>query len=271
MARKDYAAIARARIYRPATHDRMPRMLVFGRAKKGKTRFCATAPDVLILDPEDGTKEEKAFNPAVWPVNEWSDVVEAYHFVKGTDEYKWVCLDAFPKIYTQLLHWLMRTKSGEVDLEKVPQSVQIQSYGRANEMVKGMLHNLHSLHNIGLIITCPERLVSVETVDDIDDDDAEPTTYQIVPDLPKGARAAVTHIVDLAGRLYVVGGEFERNVKKGGQVQTITETRQRRLFIGVDDRYETGYRSEHPLPDFLPNPTVKSVMRALRQGVSDNG
>ena len=135
MARKDYAAIARARIHRPATHDRMPRLLVFSRPKKGKTRFCASAPDVLILDPEDGTKEEKALNPAVWPVNEWSDVVEAYHFVKGTDEYKWVALDSFFKIYTQLLHYLMRQKSGEVDLEKVPQSVQIQSYGRANEMV----------------------------------------------------------------------------------------------------------------------------------------
>lgn len=271
MAKKDYAAIARSRIHRPDSHDRMPRILIFARPKKGKTRFCATAPDVLILDPEDGTKEEKALNPAVWPINEWNDVVEAYHFVKGTDEYKWVAFDSFFKIYTQLLHWLMRTRSGEVDLEKIPQSVQIQSYGRANEMVKGMLQNFHSLHNIGLIITCQERLVSVETVDDIDDDEAEPTTYQIVPDLPKGARAAVTQIVDVCGRLYVVGGDFERTVKRGGKTETINETRQRRLFIGVDDRYETGYRSSHQLPDFLPNPTVRSVMRALRQGVSENG
>jgi hypothetical protein len=249
----------------------MPRILVFGRPKKGKTRFCATAPDVLILDPEDGTKEEKSLNPSVWPVDGWSDVVDAYNFLKTTDQYKWVCLDSFFKIYTQLLHWLMRTSSGEMDLEKVPKSVQIQSYGKANEMVKGMLQNLHALRQIGLIITCQERLVSVETVDDIDDDEAEATTYQIVPDLPKGARAAVTQIVDLSGRLYVVAGEFERSVRRRGEVETITETRQRRLWVGVDDRYETGYRSVHQLPDFLPNPTVKSVMRALRQGVSENG
>lgn len=246
----------------------MPRLLVYGRNKKGKTHFCATAPDVLILDPEDGTAKETGIDPAVWPITSWEDVVDAYHYLKSGDHtYKWVALDSFTKTYTILLHWLMRSHSGEIDLEKVPQSVRIQSYGQANELVKGVLHNFHSLRNIGFIITCQERMVGVETVDDIDDDEATPISYQIVPDLPKGARAAVNQMVDLTGRLYVVQGDFERRVRQNGRVEVISETRQRRLWVGVDDRYETGYRSAHLLPDFLENPTVKSVVRAMNQGV----
>lgn len=272
-AKRDYKSIAKQRIRQvndatPDT-DREPRLLVYGRNKKGKTRFCATAPNVLILDPEDGTAQEKVLNPARWPVNSWEDVVDAYHFLKaGGHGYKWVALDSFTKTYTILLHWLMRSHSGEIDLEKVPQSVRIQSYGQANELVKGMLHNFHSLRDIGFIITCQERMVSIETVDDIDDDDATPAQYQIVPDLPKGARAAVNQMVDLTGRIYVVGGEFERKVRKNGKITVVTETRQRRLWVGVDDRYETGYRSAHLLPDYLENPTVKSVVRAMNQGVA---
>lgn len=268
--RRDYAAIAAQRIRRPSSHDRMPRLLIFSRPKKGKTKFCATAPNGLILDPEDGTKWEVGIDPPTWPVTSWSDVVDAYHFLKtGKHEYEWVSLDSFGKIYTRLLHFLMRTRSGETDLEAVPKSVKIQSYGQANELVKGMLQNFHSLRDIGLIITCQERMVGVETVDDLEDEDSTPTTYQIVPDLPKGARGAVTQIVDLSGRLYVVNGEFTREVRRKGEIVTIEETRQRRLWVGVDDRYETGYRSAHVLPDYLERPTVKSVVRALRNGVDE--
>ena len=36
---------------------RMPRYLVYGRSKQGKTTFACTAPNVLVLDPESGTRE----------------------------------------------------------------------------------------------------------------------------------------------------------------------------------------------------------------------
>src|SRR4051812_1816894 len=82
MASKDYAAIARAKIVRPGA-GRMPRYLVYGRNKKGKTRFCATAPDVLIADPEDGTIAETKLDPDVWHVTQWTDLDDIYHAVKG--------------------------------------------------------------------------------------------------------------------------------------------------------------------------------------------
>jgi len=68
---KDYAAIARASIVKPSKNKRMPRLLVYGRNKKGKTRFAATAPDVLIIDPEDGTKEETKIDPDTWQIEKW--------------------------------------------------------------------------------------------------------------------------------------------------------------------------------------------------------
>lgn len=271
MAKRDYAALAASRIHQVGSTKggppRKPRLLVYGRNKKGKTRFCSTAPNVLILDPEDGTAYEKAAKPKVWPVDKWDDVVDCYHYLKsGKHNYEWVALDAFTKTYNILLHWLMKVKTDEVNLEDVPKSVRIQSYGQANEMVKGMLHNFHTLTNIGLIITAQERIVDVATMDDIDDDEASSISYQVIPDVPKGARSALNAIVDLTGRLYVVQGDFTRRVKRDGKVIELEENRQRRLWVGVDDRYETGYRSEFVLPDFLENPTVRSVTRAMKEG-----
>jgi hypothetical protein len=57
VADKDYRAIAQRRIVRPAEEERLPRILVYGRFKKGKTTFACSAgvEHTLIADPETGT------------------------------------------------------------------------------------------------------------------------------------------------------------------------------------------------------------------------
>lgn len=277
MAGKDYAAIARNKITRPGS-GRMPRYLVYGRNKKGKTRFCATAPDVLICDPEDGTIAEKKLDPDVWHITQWTDLDDVYHFIKGGGKspksgqpYKWVALDGMTKMLAMAVDFI-QSQLGDVDLTKKPtEQDQRRLYGRANKLIQGMLHNFHSLRQVGLIFTASERVVEIENMEDLGDDpDASPSSFMYVPDLSPGARAPLNQVVDLIGRIYVVRGEFTRKVRvrSEGKIVTkeLTSSIQRRLFVAPHEMYDTGYRSGFELPDYITNPTVTSVGKALQDG-----
>ncbi len=277
---KDYAAIAKARITKPSntSRARKPRFLVYGRNKKGKTRFCATAPNVLICDPEDGTAEEKRIDPDTWPITQWSDLDDVYHFLKSGgakspttgQPYEWVALDGMTRMLGQALGFVSGQQA-ERDLSRKPGQIDQRTYGQANRMIEATLHNFHSLRHIGLIITAQERVVEIENMEDLgEDDDATPAAYQYVPDLTKGARAPLNQVVDIIGRIYVVRGEFtvKRRVVKDGKryIKNVDTKTQRRLYIGPHEMYDTGIRTGYDIPDFIKEPTVASLTRAMREG-----
>src|SRR5688500_3577063 len=270
---KDYLRIAQKAITRPSEKARKPRILVYGRNKKGKTRFCSTAPDVLIVDPESGTDEEKKLDPDTWPVTAWSDLDDVYGAMKSglksphtKKPYRWVALDGMTRFASMALDFVSNQQA-ERDLTRRPGMIDQKTYGQANKMVEAMLHNFHSLRDVVIILTAQERMVEIVNMDGMgDDEDATPAGYMHVPDLPKRARAPLTQIVDCIGRIYVVRGEFTKKVKRGGEVIEKEVKSQRRLWIGPHEMYDTGYRSGYELPEFLKEPTVPSVVRAMREG-----
>jgi hypothetical protein len=273
MATKDYAAIAKARITQPSESKRMPRVLVYGRNKKGKTRFSATAPNVLIVDPEEGTDHETKINPNTWKVNDWTDLNDVYMFLKGGgvspitgQPYRWVSLDGMTRITNMSLRWTMNQEE-ERSLDRKPGQVGKQDYGKSGEMVKGMLLNFHSLRDIGVILTAQERMREVEAPSE-EDEDAGDTSYIFVPDLPAGVRSAVNSMVDVIGRMYTVRGEFPKKFKKpdGTVVTKNVDGVHRRLWIGPHNSYDTGYRSEFILPDYITEPSVPRLLQAMREG-----
>lgn len=278
MAGKDYTAIAKRRITNPATSVRSPRLFIYGRNKKGKTRFCTSAPNVLILDPEDGTEREKKTNPDTWPVDTWEDLVDAAGFLKSRANkspitgkpYEWCAWDGTTRIAKIALNFI-RSQEQARDLTRKPTDVKIQDYGRANTMISEAVHQFHALRSIGLIFTAQERMVEIANMDDLgEDDEATPAGYMYVPDLPKGARSPFNEVVDLIGRVYVVRGDFTeiRRVRSGGVVKEkeITTTAQRRVYIGPHEMYDTGYRSDFVLPPFIINPTVTKLVTAMHEG-----
>lgn len=273
MAKKDYLAIAKKRITRPSETARKPRVLVYGRNKKGKTRFCSTAPDVLIVDPEDGTKEEQRIDPDTWPVTEWGDLDDVYGALKSGlkspktgNPYRWVALDGMTRFASIALDYVSNQQA-EKDITRKPGQIDQRTYGTANKMIEAMLHNFHSLRDVGVILTAQERMVEIVNMEDMgDDEDATPAGYMYVPDLPKGSRAPLNQIVDVIGRIYVVRGDFTKKVKRNGEVIEKEVKSQRRLWIGPHEMYDTGYRSGYELPEFLKEPTVPSVVRAMREG-----
>lgn len=258
MAGKDYAAIARSKISQPSKSSRPPRFLVYSRNKKGKTTF-ATSPgqgNVLILDPEDGTDGMVKSNPHVWKIGAWADLDDAYRYLKSGDHpYKWVSPDGLTKFSNMAIRYVM-SQEEERDLSRKPGMVQKQDYGKAGELMKGMLNNFHSLP-LGIIFTAQERVIEVTDDPEADDEDAESTSVIYVPDLPKGVRSAANSIVDVIGRLYTVKLDHPKTGEK---------VVQRRMWIEPHIAFDTGYRSDYRLPPFIKGPTVPKLVQYLREG-----
>lgn len=256
MAEKNYDAIARQRITRPSKVQRQPKVLVYGRNKKGKSRLITTAGinNTLILDPEHGTDEMRAIDPHVWHISRWEEVDEAYNFLrKGNHPYTWIGVDGLTKLSNMALNYVMRVAE-EKSMDRQPGMVQQRDYGKAGELMKTMLNNFYNLHQYGVVFTAQERMI--EGNDSEEDEDSEEAAAMYVPDLPKGVRSSVNSIVDVIGRIYVV------KVDQGDG----TTKAQRRLWLGESEKYDTGYRSDFALPDMLKMPTIPKLVRLIREG-----
>lgn len=259
---KDYAKLAKSKIHRPAERKRMPRFLIYSRNKKGKTTFLLSVgvDNILILDPEQGTDEMKSKNPHVWPVDRWEDIDDAYEFLRHVNmcqscpephPFTWAGVDGLTKMSNMALKYVMKMEE-EKSLTRIPGMVQQRDYGKAGELLKDMLTKFHNLP-LGVVFTAQER--QVESYDSEEDDDYDDIPAAYVPDLPKGARGTANAIVDVIGRMYVVKVE-----------DTDPPTKERRLWVGDSARYDTGYRSDFVLPDYIRKPTIPKLVRLMRTG-----
>jgi hypothetical protein len=263
---KDYAAIAAKRMHRPADRERRPRFLVYSRNKKGKTTFSLSSGvgKTLLIDPEQGSDEMKKSNPHVWPVTQWRDMDEVTEFLRyvnkcpfkgcefGKDHpFEWVGDVGLTKINNMALKHVGRVQE-ERSLDRIPGMVHKQDYNKSGELMKDMLNKFHLLP-LGVVFTAQER--QMEADDSEEDSEYEEAAAWYVPDLPKGVRGTANAIVDVIGRLYVV------------RTADDPPRAQRRLWLGDSVKYDTGYRSDFVLPDYIENPTIPKLVTLMRTGV----
>lgn len=261
-AEKDYAAIAARRIIFPSQQTPLPKILAYGANKKGKTTFTTSVgrENIIIADPERGTARMKIKDPHVWPIGNWADMDDFYQYCrsglpcphcKPRHNFTWAGIDGLTRISNMSLRHVMRIQE-ERSLDRQPGMVQRQDYGKAGELVKEMLTNFHNL-NMGVVYTSQERQIASN--DSEEDEDSEDVESMFVPDLPKGVRSMVNSLVDVIGRLYVV-----KAVVKG------EEKAQRRLWLGESTKYDTGYRSDYSLPDYVKYPSIPKLLRLIETG-----
>ena len=262
MATPDYEAIASKMMRDPG--EGPPRVLVYSRNKQGKSRFAWTAPNVLLIDPEAGSKElpKKDDNSKVWPVNNWSDINEVFRYAQTSKKFPFqnIAVDGMTKIHNMALRFVMKQQE-ERDLDRIPGMVQQRDYGRAGELSKGMIYNFQSLP-VGLIFTTQDRMDTGDFSDTEDEDDmSEDVAARFVPDLPRGVRSTLNSVVGVIGRIYTVRIEGTRN---GQTVKGV----QRRLWLSPSDKYDTGFRSElyRGTPPYLKRPTVERLQQLLKEG-----
>lgn len=255
MATKDFAAIAAKKITRPQSLTRRPKYFVYGRQKKGKTTLGLSAgvDKTLVADPERGTDEFKKKNPFAWHIEKWEDLDDLYYYLKeGKHPYEWVVLDGLTKFNNMALKYVMRLQE-ERSLDRIPGMVQKQDYGKSGELMKDFIERFHKLP-MGVIYTAQER--QGESFDSEEDEDAEAAGASYIPDLPKGVRGYVNSVVDVIGRIYVVKIEGSDE----------SEVAERRLWIGESVKYDTGYRSDFVLPDYVRRPTIPKLVSLMRTG-----
>lgn len=248
--------IAERYIHTAGSAEAHRRILVYGRNKVGKTTFCASAPDVLIIDPEGGA-EASAHGRDVWTIGQWSDIEDVRKYLRTSDaqgKYKWVAFDGLTRIQAMALSFVMKQQE-ERELDRIPGMVQQRDYGKAGELVKGLLWQLQGLpYNV--IYTAQERVEEAGSFDE--EEDGGP--IRRVPDLPRGARSSVNSIVDVIGRLYI----SRRETGEGKIV------RQRRLYIGPHTDLDTGCRSVSKVPKSIANPTIEKLISTLTNTSEEN-
>jgi hypothetical protein len=253
MPEKDYAALAAKSIVKPSQIQKTPRVLVYGRNKKGKSTFGASAPDVLILDPEQGTTWMKGLDPDTWQISKWEDVNDVYQYLRtGKHPYKWVCVDGLSRLNDMALDFTMQQRALK-SMDSQPGMVNQKDWGQAGKVMKSMLVNFYQLKNMGVIYTAQERPLEQDGAEA--DEDAEEAPMGFVADLPKGTRSMVNSLVDVIARIYVVNVEIKGVMKK-----------ERRLWVGEHALYDTGGRSDFTLPDYIRRPTIPRLVEVLETG-----
>jgi hypothetical protein len=226
---------------------------VYGRNKKGKSTFGASAPEVLILDPEQGTTWMKGLDPDTWPIGKWEDINDAYSFLRlGNHKYKWVCVDGISRMNDMALDFTMQQRALK-SMDSQPGMVNQKDWGQAGKVMKTMLTDFYNLPNMGVIYTAQERPLEQDGSEA--DEEADEAPMGFVADLPKGSRGMVNSLVDVIGRIYVVETEVAGVMKK-----------ERRLWLSEHALYDTGGRSEHTLPKYLRRPTVPRLLELLETG-----
>jgi hypothetical protein len=269
MADKDYLSIAKTRVHRPSQLDTYRSVFCYGRNKKGKTWFGLSAgrDNTMVLDPENGTDAMRQTDPFVWPITKWEDLQEAYgalrtgkltpnFFQQGESStpFPWLSVDGLTRMNNMALKYVMKVQE-ERDLDRQPGFVQQRDYGKSGELMKQMLANFHTL-KMNVVYSAQERMKANKAFGDSEDEDETEVDYLMVPDLPDSVRSAVNAIVEVIGRIYTT-----RVTLKDG-----SEKLQRRLWIGVHERYDTGYRSDFTLPDIIKNPTLPKLVHAMLEG-----
>lgn len=266
---RDYLAVAKKKIITAQEVADYPKFLFYARKKQGKTTLALTAgtrEEVLVVDPEKGAQYKKNYNAIIWPVEQWEDMQDVYGALrtgklspkmlgkgKSDQPFKWVVIDGLTRINNFAVHYVRREQE-ERDLSRHPGFVDRRDYGKSGELLKQLLTNFHGLR-MGVIYTAQERMKSLGDWDD--DDDGEGAEYIFIPEIPDSVRNQVNSLVDVIGRVYTV------KVEKDGSKPKI----ERRLRIGVSERFDTGARSEFELPDVLRNPTVPKLQKLMAEGM----
>lgn len=264
---KDYLALAKTRAHTPKSRKSYRKFMVYARNKKGKTKLGMTPgrDNVLIIDPEAGTDLMKAADPFVWPITQWADMQEAYgalrtgrlspnHIKQGESStpFAWASVDGLTRMNNMALTFVRQVQE-EKDLDRQPGFVQQRDYGKSGELMKQMILNFCSL-KMNVYFTAQEKMITDGNSFD-DDEDAEDSNAYYVPDLPNAVRSMINSQAEVIGRLYVVTIEG-----KEGPVK------QRRLQIGLHEKYDTGFRSDFSLPDMIKRPTLPKLAALIETG-----
>jgi hypothetical protein len=218
------------------------KVLVYGRNGAGKTRFAATAPNVLIIDiNEKGTRSARRYPGHVLPITHWEDIGGAYWYLrKGDHEFKSVAIDTLTTMQDACMRYVLKEQA-DLDPTKDPSMPSKRDWGKTSQLMKRWMLQFRNLP-MNVIFLAQERTIE-------DEDSGEITLHTC--DLPAGARGTALGSVEVIGRLYQREVKLKKNRAKW-------ETR---MLVGPHDAYDTKDRTGS-LGRIVRNPSVPGIIEA---------
>lgn len=234
-------------------------VVVYARPKTGKTRFCASAPDVLIIDCDekgtDSTRDD--LNPDTIRITTWSEINDIYWYLQAGDHpYRSVAIDTISGLQTLCMNWILGDEAAR-DTSRDPDQPSQRLYQKRTQLMTNIITNFRNLP-MNLIFTAHTR------TKDTGEGDEEIITVTG----PNLAPATVTHLLGAVG---LIGYMSKREVTikkkvKGSDKLKRVKVRRTRMLIGPSERFETGVRySALKDLDFIDSPTFPDLL-ALIEG-----
>src|SRR5882672_1330988 len=231
-------------------------VVVYARPKTGKTRFCASAPDVLIIDcDEQGTDSTRDdLDPKVIRITTWSEVNDIYWYLQAGDHpYRSVAIDTVSGLQTLCMNWILGDEHSR-DTSRDPDQPSQRLYQKRTQLMTNIITNFRNLP-MNVIFTAHTR----------NTEQGEGEDEVITVTGPNLAPATVNHLLGAVG---LIGYMHKKEVvvKKKVTVKGVEKTRRRtvtktRMLIGPSERFETGVRySALKDIDYIDGPNFKDLL-----------
>lgn len=223
-------------------------ILVFGRNGKGKTRFAASAENVIIIDiNEKGTLSARDTDAKVFEVKSWADIDEIYWFLKrGNHDFEAVALDTLTALTALCMKHVLKEEADR-DITRDPMMPDRRAWGKVGKLMEEQIYRFRNLP-MHTIFIAQER-----TVGDAEEGEEVITTAN----LPASVRGSALGAVGIIGRMYK--RKVTTRNKKTKKKITKWEFR---MLIGDHEDYETKDRIYSGLGSIVREPTVPKFIEA---------
>lgn len=231
-------------------------ILVFGRNGKGKTRFCASAENALIVDiNEKGTLSARDSGAKVFEVKTWADIDEVYWYLKrGNHDFEAVGIDTLTALTALCMKHVLKEEHDR-DLTRDPMMPDKRAWGKVGKLMEQQIYRFRNLP-MHTIFTAQER-----TVGDAEEGEDVYTTAS----LPASVRTSALGAVGIIGRTYK-----KKVVKRNKKTKKKSVKWEFRMLIGDHEDYETKDRIYSGLGSIVANPTVPLFVEAATSTKKEN-
>lgn len=220
-------------------------ILVYGQNGKGKTRFGASGPDVILLDiNERGTQSVREIDGRVYHARRWERITWFYWFLKfGRHRYRTVVIDNLSTMQNLCMRQVLR--DAEIrDPNKDPKMAEMRHWGKVKELMGPMILDFRNL-DMHVVFLAQEKF--------------EDRTGQHVPDMSPGPRGIALGSVGIIGRLYkrefrVVNRRTRREMK----------TWKTLMLVAPHDDFVTKDRT-YRLGNIVVEPTMPKIITAWEE------
>jgi hypothetical protein len=235
-------------------------VVVYSRPKVGKTRFCASAPKVLIIDCDekgtDSTRDD--LDPNTIRIERWDEINDIYWYLQSGDHnFDSVAIDTVSGLSTLCMNFILGDEVAR-DASKDPDQPSQRLYQKRTQLMTTQITNFRNLP-MNVIFTAHTK--TREQGEGAEDEDI---SYITGPSLSPAIQSHLLGAVGLIG--YMMKREVIVRVpsKRNPERKVRKKVARVRMLIGPSDRFETGVRYT-ALKDFdhLDNPNFADLLKVI--------